>query len=68
MVRKSPRGLWLAGSVVLLVLGVVIGLILENVWLGLLLAILVSLGWLLATQSRKSDNAGINDEDHGIEL
>ncbi len=68
MTAKSPRGLWFAGSVTLLVLGVVIGLILENVWLGLLLAALVSIGWFLATQSRKGDNAGIHDEDHGIEL
>ena len=42
----------------LLVLGVVIGLIFQNVWLG----------WFLGYESRRGHNAGVNDEDHGIEL
>ncbi|MBN9178099.1 MAG: hypothetical protein J0I43_12140 [Microbacterium sp.] len=48
-----PRGRWgwLAGTVVLLVLGVVIGLILGSVWLGLTLAVIVSIGWLIAYES-----------------
>lgn len=48
-----PRGRWgwLGGTVVLLVLGVVVGLILESVWLGLTLAVIVSIGWLMAYES-----------------
>ena len=48
-----PRGRWgwLGGTVVLLVLGVVVGLILGSVWLGLTLAVIVSIGWLMAYES-----------------
>ena len=52
----------------LLVLGVVVGLIFQNVWLGILLAAIVWLGWFLGYESRRGRNAGVNDEDHGIEL
>lgn len=55
-------------TVGLLVLGVVIGLIFQNVWLGVLLAAIVWLGWFLGYESRRGHNAGVNDEDHGIEL
>lgn len=65
---KRSRWSWFAGTVVLVVLGVVIGLILQNVWLGLLLAAIVSVVWLVAAESRKGDNAGVNDESHGIEI
>lgn len=65
---KRQRLTWLAGTVVLLVLAIVIGLILQNVWLGLLLAAIVSIVWLVSMESRKGGNAGVNDESHGIEL
>lgn len=65
MSRAALRLLVTAG---LLVLGIVIGLILQNVWLGLLLAAIVWLGWLIGYESRRGRNAGVNDEDHGIEL
>lgn len=65
---KKQRWTWVGGTVVLFLLGVVIGLILQNVWLGLLLAAIVSLVWLLAAESRKGGNTGVNDESHGIEL
>lgn len=65
---KKQRWSWLGGTIVLVVLGVVIGLILQNVWLGLLLAAIVSLVWLISVESRKGDNAGVNDESNGIEL
>ncbi len=52
----------------LLVLGIVVGLIFQNVWLGILLAAIVWLGWFLGYESRRGRNAGVNDEDHGIEL
>ena len=65
---KKQRWSWLGGTVVLVVLGVVIGLILQNVWLGLLLAAVVSVVWLIAVESRKGGNTGVNDESNGIEL
>lgn len=65
---KRQRLTWLAGTVVLLILAIVVGLILQNVWLGLLLAAIVSIVWLVAMESRKGGNAGVNDESHGIEL
>ncbi|MCI1017280.1 hypothetical protein HWD99_01445 [Microbacterium sp. C5A9] len=52
----------------LLILGVVVGLIFQNVWLGILLAAIVWLGWFIGYESRRGRNAGVNDEDHGVEL
>ena len=48
-----PRGRfgWIAGTVILLVLGVIVGQVLGSVWLGLLLAVLVSIGWMIAYES-----------------
>lgn len=66
--KRRNRLIWVTSTVVLLVLGVVVGLILQNVWLGLLFAALVSLVWLIGVESRKSGNSGVNDESHGIEL
>ncbi|WP_406246583.1 hypothetical protein ACI7YT_15170 [Microbacterium sp. M] len=66
---KKQRWTWLGGTILLLVLGVVIGLILQNVWLGILLAAIVSIGWLMLVESRKGhNNTGVNDETHGIEI
>lgn len=65
---KKQRWTWGGGTAVLLLIGIVIGLILENVWLGILLAAIVSIGWLIAVESRKGGNVGVNDESHGIEL
>ena len=65
MSRTALRFLVTAG---LLILGIVIGLIFQNVWLGILLAAIVWLGWFIGYESRRGRNAGVNDEDHGIEL
>lgn len=65
MSRNALRLLVTAG---LLILGVVIGLIFQNVWLGILLAAIVWLGWFIGYESRRGRNAGVNDEDHGVEL
>lgn len=64
----SRRALRISVTTGLLILGIVIGLIFQNVWLGLLLAAIVWLGWFLGYESRRGRNAGVNDEDHGIEL
>lgn len=66
--KRRHRLIWLAATAVLIALGVLVGLILQNVWLGLLLAILVSLVWLIGIESRRSGNAGVNDESTGIEI
>lgn len=66
-----PRGRkqWLFGAIGLLILGAIVGLALGNIWLGLALGVLISLGWLFAYESwRGRNNTGVNDEDHGIEL
>lgn len=65
-----PRGRrhWLLGTVVLLGAGVLFGLIFQNVWLGVLLAAIVSLGWLIAYESSRGRNVGVNDPDNGVEL
>ena len=64
----SRLALRISVTVGLLIVGVVIGLIFQNVWLGVLLAAIVWLGWLLGYESGRGNNAGVNDEDHGIEL
>ncbi|MFZ8758725.1 hypothetical protein ACO03V_15025 [Microbacterium sp. HMH0099] len=65
-----PRGRthWILGSVVLLGLGVLVGLVLQNVWLGVVLAVVVSIGWLIAYESSRGRNVGVNDPDNGVEL
>ena len=66
---KRQRWTWLGGTTLLLVIGIVVGLVLQNVWLGILLAAIVSIGWLLLVESRKGDNnTGVGDETHGIEV
>ncbi|KXC06280.1 MULTISPECIES: hypothetical protein [Microbacterium] len=69
--RGWPRGRigWLVGTLVLLAAGVVFGLILQNVWLGLLLAIIVSIGWLLAYESWRGRTPRLDDPwDDGAQL
>jgi hypothetical protein len=52
----------------LLVLGAVIGLIFQNIWLGVLLAVIAWSVWFIGYESRRGGNAGVNDEDRGVEL
>ncbi|MDR6692036.1 hypothetical protein J2X55_002974 [Microbacterium sp. 1154] len=65
-----PRGrtYWILGSVLLLGLGVLFGLVWQNVWLGVVIAAAVSVGWLIAYESSRGRNVGVNDEDNGIHL
>lgn len=65
-----PRGRthWILGTVALLALGVLVGLVLQNVWLGIVLGAVISVGWLIAYESWRGRNVGVNDDDHGIEL
>lgn len=69
--RGWPRGRigWLIGTVVLLAAGVVFGLIMQNVWLGLLLAVIVSIGWLIAYESWRGRTPQLEDPwDDGAQL
>jgi len=53
----------LLGTALLLVVGAIVGLVLSNVWLGLLLAVLVSIGWLIAYESQRGHTPGLHDDD-----
>ncbi|MFC4140026.1 MULTISPECIES: hypothetical protein [unclassified Microbacterium] len=66
--KRRGRFTWLGGTVVLLVLGVIFGLILQNVWLGIAIAAFVSVIWLIAVESRRGGNQGVNDESNGVEV
>ncbi|MFT4050687.1 MAG: hypothetical protein QM677_00375 [Microbacterium sp.] len=66
-----PRGRrgWLFGTIVLLVLGVIFGLILGSAWLGVFIAVIVSIGWLIAYESWRGRNPGLHDPwDDGAQL
>lgn len=65
-----PRGrtYWVLGSVLLLGLGILFGLVWQNVWLGVVIAAAVSVGWLIAYESSRGRNVGVNDSDNGIQL
>jgi hypothetical protein len=65
-----PRGRlqWLGGSVVLIGVGLLVGMVLGSVWLGATLGVVISLGWLMAYESWRGRNVGVNDDDNGIEL
>ena len=66
-----PRGRigWAAGTVALIVLGIVVGLILDNVVPGLALAVLISIGWLIAYESWRGNTPGLDDPfDDGAQL
>ncbi|WP_029144753.1 hypothetical protein [Microbacterium luticocti] len=60
-----PRGRvgWMVGTVVLLILGALVGMVLGSVWLGLLLAALVSIGWIMAYESWRGKTPHLHDED-----
>ncbi len=67
--RPRERGFWALGAVLVFAAGILFGLVMQNVWLGLVLAAAVSIGWLIAYQSRRGRNEGIYDrDDDGAQL
>lgn len=67
--RQRGRGFWILGTVLLFAGGIVFGLILQNVWVGLVLAAATSIGWLIAYESRRGRNQGVYDrDDDGAQL
>lgn len=66
-----PKGRigWIAGTVVLLAAGILVGLILESLWLGLTLAVIISIGWLMAYESWRGRTPNDNDPfDDGAQI
>ena len=50
-------------------LGVVFGQVFGSIWLGLALAVLLSIGWLIAYESWRGRNPGLHDPwDDGSQL
>lgn len=64
----SPRTRSVLIAIGLFALAALIGIVLGNVWLGLALGVLIGIGVLMATASKRGGNQGVNDEDHGAEL
>jgi len=48
---------------VLLGAGAIIGLVLQSLWLGLLLGLIVALVWLIGFESRRGGKDGVYDDD-----
>jgi hypothetical protein len=66
-----PRGrtTWILGTVVLFAAGIVVGILLGTVWGGILIALAVSVGWLIAYESWRGRNVGVYDrDDDGAQL
>jgi hypothetical protein len=66
-----PRGRfqWLFGTILIFGLGVLFGLIWGQLWIGLVLAGAVSIGWLIAYESWRGRHVGLeNPDDDGAQL
>jgi hypothetical protein len=63
--RGWPRGRvqWVIGTVVLLGVGALIGLVLGSLPLGIALAALISIGWLMAYESWRGRTPDLYDDD-----
>lgn len=67
--QQRGRRFWVVGTVLLFTGGILFGLTLQNVWIGLVLAAAISIGWLIAYESRRGRNEGIYDrDDDGAQL
>lgn len=66
-----PRGRvgWIVGSLLILAIGVVVGMLMGSVAFGLVIAVVVSLGWIIAYESWRGRQVGIYDrDDDGAQL
>lgn len=63
--RGWPKGRvgWIVGSIVLLVAGAIVGLALGSVWLGLFIAAIIALGWVIAYESQRGRTPDLYDQD-----
>jgi hypothetical protein len=60
-----PKGRiqWLLGTVLIFAGGVIFGLIWGQLWIGLILAAAISMGWLIAYESSRGRSVGIENRD-----
>ena len=69
--RRWTRGHsgWAFGTAVIFAVGIVFGAIWGQLWLGIILAAAVSIGWLIAYESWRGRNVGMEDrDDDGAQL
>lgn len=69
--RRWTRGHsgWVLGTALIFATGIVFGMIWGSVWLGIVLAAAISIGWLMAYESWRGHNVGIdNRDDDGAQL
>lgn len=60
---------WAFGTALMFTLGIVFGLIWGSLWLGIVIAAVISVGWLIAYESSRGRNVGIYDrDDDGAQL
>jgi len=60
---------WALGTALIFAVGIVFGAIWGQVWLGIVLAAAVSMGWLIAYESWRGRNVGLeNRDDDGAQL
>ena len=60
---------WAFGTVLIFTLGIVFGMIWGQVLVGLFLAFAVSIGWLIAYESSRGRNVGLeNRDDDGAQI
>lgn len=60
---------WAVGTVLIFTLGIVFGLIWGQLLVGLFIAFAVSIGWLIAYESSRGNNVGLeNRDDDGAQL
>jgi hypothetical protein len=60
-----PRGRigWIVGTIVLIALGAIVGAVLASIWLGLMLAAIVAIGWIMAYESWRGKAPHLDDPD-----
>ncbi len=66
-----PRGrtTWILGTVLLFAVGILVGILLGSLWTGVVIALAVSVGWLIAYESWRGRNVGVYDrDDDGAQL
>ena len=69
--RRWTRGHsgWAFGTVLIFAVGIVFGMIWGQLWIGIVLAAAVSIGWLIAYESWRGNNVGLeNRDDDGAQL
>ena len=66
-----PKGRiqWRLGTILIFALGAMFGLIWGQLWIGLVLAFAMSIGWLIAYESWRGRHVGLEDrDDNGAQL